>query len=259
MAKKTQPPRRYTEATLLSAMESAGRALSDEDMRAAMKDSGLGTPATRAAIIETLLKRGYARREQKLLAPTEMGMALITALPVRSLASPELTGAWEARLARVARREESAGRFMADIAEFVREAVGAIRASSPAMATAKPPTAKSPPTTKLPQGKLPQAKLPRAKNKTPKAKRKTKIAVGELVCPRCQLGRMLAGRRGWGCTRWREGCSFVVWFETAGRRLTEAQLADLVQRGRTRKSKGDSARLVLDVNVPGGARLERDA
>ena len=123
LAKKTQPPRRYTEATLLSAMESAGKTLTDDELRAAMKDTGLGTPATRAAIIETLLKRGYAQRDKKLVIPTATGMGLIDALPVQSLASPELTGTWEARLARIARGEETRLAFMTDIATYVRDTV----------------------------------------------------------------------------------------------------------------------------------------
>jgi len=314
LAKKTQPPRRYTEAMLLSAMESAGKALSDEQLRAALKDTGLGTPATRAAIIETLLKRGYARRDQKLIVPTATGVTLIEALPVQSLASPELTGRWEARLARIARGEETRLAFMTDIARYVRETVEAIRAAEPARLRTVP--ADAPAVGRCPRcgasvqeaarafacssgcgftmqkkvaGRAVGAKLAavllakrrsavlrgfRSKagkkfaaallldddgglrfgfdgarsdasarfRRSPKpaarprpcAAPKRRVAGGqisELACPRCKVGTLLAGKRGWGCARWRDGCRFVVWFETAGRKLSDAQLRDLILRG----------------------------
>src|SRR4029077_19883056 len=114
LTKQTRPPPRHTEATLLGAMESAGKEIEDEELPAAMRDGGLGTPATRAATIETLIRRTFLKRDGKNLIPTEMGIGLIDALPVKSLASPELTGTWEARLARVARGEETRAAFMAD-------------------------------------------------------------------------------------------------------------------------------------------------
>ena len=127
LTKQTRPPPRHTEATLLGAMESAGRDISDEELRAAMRDSGLGTPATRAATIETLIRRTFVARDGKNLVPTDMGIGLIDALPEKSLASPELTGTWEARLSRVARGEETRAAFMADISRYVSDVVTAIR------------------------------------------------------------------------------------------------------------------------------------
>ena len=336
LAKQTQPPRRYTEASLLSAMESAGRALSDEELRAAMKDTGLGTPATRAAIIETLLKRGYAHRDKKLIVPTATGIGLIDSLPVASLASPELTGEWEARLARIARGEETRRAFMADIASYVRDTVEAIRVAEPARletAAANAPAlgrcprcgaavrerarafacssscgfsmrknvAGRPISAKLASvlldkrhsevlrgfrskagkkfaaalvldddGSLrfafdgtaparPAAPTTRARSGAGPKKPVTPIA--DLTCPRCNQGRLIAGKRGWGCTRWRDGCRFVVWFETAGRKLSEAQLRDLILRGRTRRARfrpsgGEvEGRLVLEPAADGGAQL----
>jgi DNA topoisomerase-3 len=250
VARQTKPPSRHNEATLLSAMETAGRSIEDEALRQAMKDTGLGTPATRAATIETLLKRKFISRDGKQLVPTELGIGLIDALPVPSLASPELTGSWEARLARIARAQESRATFMEDIASYVREMVSVVRgiprkAPAPPAALATPaPAAPSPPITS-------QAKSPR------------KSASGPLPCPRCQSGTLITGKRGWGCSRWREGCPFVVWFETAGKRLTETQLQELVTKGKTRKGKfapggGDAVpgRLVLDLAAEkGGARF----
>jgi DNA topoisomerase-3 len=264
--KQTTPPRRYTEATLLAAMESAGKAIDDEALRLAMKDCGLGTPATRAAIIETLLTRDYAVRARQELTPTARGIALIDALPVASLASPELTGTWEARLARIARGEDSRAAFMADIARYVAELVDAVRGASP---PAAPPAsghgaAARPADRATRAGRPARAarRRPRAASERHPAKHRA-LPIDSLSCPRCRVGTLIAGSRGWGCARWREGCRFVVWFETAGRRLTPAQLRDLVVRGKTRKARFRSergaeidGRLVLDPAADGGARLE---
>jgi DNA topoisomerase-3 len=255
LTKQTRPPPRHTEATLLGAMESAGRDIADDDLRAAMRDSGLGTPATRAATIETLIRRTFVKREAKNLVATEMGIGLIDALPVKSLASPELTGTWEARLSRVARGEETRAAFMADISRYVGDVVTAIRGGAGIVKARAPEAAAT--TTEKPA----------------KAARATKTAAASVVatlgCPRCRQGKLVAGNRGWGCSRWREGCTFVIWFLAAGRRLSDAELGELVTKGKTRRRKwkaGDGAeidgRLVLDLSAPrdaGAARLETGA
>ena len=265
LTKQTRPPPRHTEATLLGAMESAGRDIADEDLRAAMRDSGLGTPATRAATIETLIRRTFVKRDAKNLVATEMGIGLIEALPVKSLASPELTGAWEARLSRVARGEETRAAFMADISRYVGDVVSAIRGGAGVV------KARAPETAAATQG------APRAEKVTPvahpqkpaKAAGPAKAAVTTLACPRCRAGRLVAGNRGWGCSRWREGCTFVIWFFVAGRRLSDAEVGDLVSKGKTRRRKWKAVggaeingRLVLDLSAPrdaGAARLETGA
>jgi DNA topoisomerase-3 len=233
LTKQTRPPLRHTEATLLGAMESAGRDISDEKLRAAMRDSGLGTPATRAATIETLIRRTFVARDGKNLVPTDMGIGLIDALPEKSLASPELTGTWEARLSRVARGEETRAAFMADISRYVSEVVTAIRGGAGIVQTAASAS---------------------------------KPVATAVTCPNCKQGTLVAGKRGWGCSRWREGCAFVIWFEIAGRRITDAELTDLVSKGKTRKRKWRSGegkeiagRLVLDLSATrdaGAARLD---
>ena len=263
VGKHTTPPHRYTEATLLGAMESAGKAIDDDALRIAMKDCGLGTPATRAAIIETLLKRDYVARTKQQLVPTALGIALIEALPVASLASPELTGAWEARLARIARGEDSRAAFMADIARYVAETVEAIRGSS--LPTAPAGSAAAPPRTSATRevNRAPHKQRRRSAARTPKRPSRPPPApttIPALGCPRCHQGTLITGARGWGCSRWRDGCRFVIWFETAGRRLSAAQLRDLITRGKTRKARFVSdrgveadGRLVLDVAVDGGS------
>jgi DNA topoisomerase-3 len=235
LAKKTKPPARHTEATLLSAMENAGKMVDDEEMRAAMKDSGLGTPATRAAIIETLLKRVFVAREGKHLVPTPMGIGLIDALPVQNLASPELTGNWEARLSRMARGQEQRAVFMADIATYVKEVVDAIRGAAPMaevpLAAQKPPAGKGArrPTRSQRKPKTAAAAAKPASKAVPP--REGGQGIADLLCPVCKQGPIIVGKRGWGCSRWREGCKFVVWFEADGKKRSEADLRGIVNDG----------------------------
>jgi DNA topoisomerase-3 len=186
-----------------------------------------------------------------------MGIGLVDALPEKSLASPELTGTWEARLARVARGEETRAAFMADISRYVRDVVTAIRGGAGVVrATGAPTTARPPEVAPAPPPKPPRARAAPA----------GKPVATTLTCPRCKQGTLVAGNRGWGCARWREGCAFVIWFEIAGRRITDAELTDLVSKGKTRKRKwrsGEGAeiggRLVLDLSATraaGAARLD---
>src|SRR5205085_9781070 len=129
VAKHTKAPPRYSESSLLGAMETAGRKVEDEELRLAMKDAGLGTPATRAAIIETLLKRDYVVREKRSLVATPKGAALIKMLPSPLLKSAELTGRWEQKLSRMARREYAFDEFMAEVRAMVTELVMQIAGS----------------------------------------------------------------------------------------------------------------------------------
>lgn len=131
-AGKTSPPKRMSEGDLLAAMQGAGRELDDSELKGAMKDCGLGTPATRASIIETLLKRQYAARKRNILQPTEKGIELIRGLRAESLKSPQLTGEWEARLERMRRGESAREAFMGDVKTFVADLVGQIKAAAPA-------------------------------------------------------------------------------------------------------------------------------
>ncbi|HEX9081349.1 MAG TPA: DNA topoisomerase, partial [Holophagaceae bacterium] len=124
---KTTPPKRMSEADLLAAMQGAGRELDDEALRGAMRDCGLGTPATRANIIETLIKRAYVERKRNVLVPTDKGIQLIQGLPTEALRSAELTGSWEARLERMRRGEEGRGAFMSDIRAFVGSIVAELQ------------------------------------------------------------------------------------------------------------------------------------
>ena len=135
---KTRPPRRFTDATILHSMETAGRTLDDAELARAMRHAGLGTPATRAEILETLSRRGYIVRDKRDLVATDRGVALIEALPVHELKSAELTGRWEARLAAIADGKDASGRpaFMTDVVAHVRGIVAAIAAAPPPAAEA---------------------------------------------------------------------------------------------------------------------------
>jgi len=270
LTRQTRPPARHTEASLLGAMESAGREIDDEALRAAMKDTGLGTPATRAATIETLVKRAFIAREGKQVVPTATGIALIEGLPVPTLASPELTGTWEARLARIARGQDTRAAFMKDIVRYLHEVTEAVRTSAPprhANAAVVPPTETRSPAPVV--AKTAASQPNRTASNPPPApasKRTREPADVALPCPACRQGTLIAGKRGWGCSRWRDGCGFVVWFEVNGRRLTGGQLRDLVAKGKTRRGTWTIAgqpptegRLILDLTADrdrGAARFQ---
>jgi DNA topoisomerase III len=226
--KETKPPRRYSDASLLAAMETAGKLVDDEELREAMKDSGIGTPATRAAIIERLIDVGYVEREGRSLVCTEKGTNVIKFLGEHALTSPSLTGDWEHRLARIEEGEESRQRFMSDIAAFARETVGVL------------------------DEKLKEVRIPRA-NLGP--------------CPVCGRD-IVENRKGFSCwSREDPGCGFVIWKSKAGKTLPAAVARELIARGRTEKPvtgfKGRSgrsfrARLALEQGEDGKWRVEFD-
>jgi DNA topoisomerase III len=223
-AKETRPPPRYTEATLLSAMETAGKLIDDEELREAMKESGLGTPATRAETIETLIRREYIERVAKDLQPTPKGLQVITMLEEHPLTSPELTGDWEKRLTDIEHGNDDREAFIKDIASFTRATVEQIAA-------------------------LDKEKL-----------RPERVELGP--CPRCgaQTGEIIKeNSKAYGCTSWKSreetGCGFVIWKRVAGRTLTPEIARQLLEEGKTkevisgfrsRAGKPFRARLVLN-------------
>jgi DNA topoisomerase-3 len=223
-AKETKPPPRYSEATLLSAMETAGKLIDDEELREAMKESGLGTPATRAETIETLIRREYIERAGKDLTPTPKGLQVITMLEEHPLTSPELTGNWEKRLTDIEHGTDDRAKFIDDIAEFTRATVEKI-------------------------AELDKEKL-----------RPERVELG--LCPRCgaETGEIIKeNSKAYGCTSWKSreepGCGFVIWKRVAGRTLTPELARQLLEEGRTkevisgfrsRAGKPFRARLVLN-------------
>src|SRR3712207_4417453 len=128
LERETKPPRRYSDASLLAAMETAGKLVDEEELREAMKDSGIGTPATRAAIIERLIDVGYVERDGRSLVVTEKGLNVVRLLGEHPLTSPGLTGDWEARLTKIETGEEPREKFMGDIAAFAGSTVAELDA-----------------------------------------------------------------------------------------------------------------------------------
>jgi DNA topoisomerase-3 len=228
LEKETQPPRRYSDASLLGAMETAGKLVDDDELREAMKDSGIGTPATRAAIIERLIDVGYVERDGRALVPTEKGMNVIRLLDSHPLTSPSLTGEWEHRLTAIEEGQDSREKFMADIAKFAGATVGELDA------------------------KLKDVRIPRA-NLGP--------------CPVCGRD-IIENRKGYSCWgREDPGCGFVIWKAKAGKQLPAAVARELISTGRTVKAvtgfKGRSgrsfrAKLALMQTEEGKWRVEFD-
>lgn len=183
---RTTPPRPYTEADLLGAMEGAGRFVDDEALKAAMKDTGLGTPATRAAIIETLIRRGFVTRRRKQLACTEEGRTLIASITDERITSPELTGAWEAKLARMSRGDYDDARFIDEVRAYTRELIDGIRratiqAPTPeAGAASHAGTRRSPGRSRQGNGRAGRRRAPRATDKARAGAQET-----DLTCDRC--------------------------------------------------------------------------
>jgi DNA topoisomerase-3 len=226
--KETKPPRRYSDASLLGAMETAGKLVDDEELREAMKESGIGTPATRAAIIERLITVGYVERDARALVATEKGLNVIRLLDAHMLTSPELTGNWEHRLGKIERGEDSREKFMSDIAGFAADTVKELD-------------------TTLKDVRIPRAKLG--------------------PCPVCGR-EITENRKGYSCwSRDDPGCGFVIWKAKAGKQLPVAVARELIKTGFTDKQvtgfRGRSgrtfrARLALSQTEDGKWRVEFD-
>nr|WP_243239753.1 type IA DNA topoisomerase [Sulfobacillus harzensis] len=171
--------------------------LSDASLLALMEKHGLGTPATRARILELLLARDYVMREKKTLQSTEKGRQLLEVLP-ETIQSPELTGRWERSLEGVAEGQEDPDHFLHQIRSYTKELV-----------------------------------------ETARTQQGARVAEEDLgACPVCQIGRVVGNAKGWGCSRWREGCSFMIWRTVAGKKLTPAQVKTLMAGKTTATLKG---------------------
>jgi DNA topoisomerase-3 len=203
--KMTVPPKHYTEASLLRAMETAGKLVDDEELSAAMKENGIGRPSSRAGIIETLFKRHYIRRERKNLVATPTGIQLIDTIHEKLLTSVELTGMWEKKLREIEQNKYDAGTFINELKEQVTRIVNDVLHdnSGQLIVDSEEEEAKSE------EGKA-KSEEPKSKKEGNKAKaRKEKLKVKEGdVCPKCGKGRILKGKTAYGCSRWKEGCDF---------------------------------------------------
>jgi len=181
----TTAPKPYTEATLLRAMETAGKFVDSDELREAMKENGIGRPSTRAAIIETLFKRNYIRKERKSLYPTQTGKELIATIQNELLKSAELTGIWENKLRKIEKGQYSAKEFLDELKAMTSDLVDSVL-------------------------KMKDADM--------------------LSCPHCGKGQVIRGRTAYGCSRYREGCTFLLPYSEYGAGLSDDQLAALLKK-----------------------------
>lgn len=203
-AKETTPPKPFTEATLLRAMETAGRTVDNEELRDALKENGIGRPSTRAAIIQTLFRRGYIRRRNKSLEATPTGVELIGVIKEELLKSAELTGQWENKLRRIEHHDYSAQQFIAELKQMVCELVDTVlRDANPRRVTASA-TAELPAQLTAKKGENTTA----AATAPPNEKPKRKVIRAGSPCPQCGEGKVLKGKTAYGCSRWKEGCTW---------------------------------------------------
>ena len=215
--KATQPPKYYTEATLLRAMESAGKAVDDETLREAMKENGIGRPSTRAAIIETLFKRRYIYRQRKNIMATQAGITLIDTINQELLKSPKLTGIWENRLRLIERGEYSATEFVNDLKGQINEIVINVLSDNTNMHI---------------DTSIPEIKSKKAKSTTPRAPRAKKPEITEysmIQCPKCKEGHIMKGRSAFGCSNYTT-CSFRLPFDEYPDSLSPKQLATKIKK-----------------------------
>ena len=205
--KFTQPPKPYTEATLLRAMETAGRTVDNEELRDALKENGIGRPSTRAAIIETLFRRQYIRRQRKTIVATATGVELIGIIREELLKSAELTGIWEKKLRQIEHHEYSATQFVDELKAMVNELVlDVLRDNSHRHVSVADPSAAQQVVKKL-QAKADAkdaADAPTGKDAKP---RRRVIRAGS-ICPECGIGKVIKGNTAYGCSRWKEGCNW---------------------------------------------------
>ena len=214
--KWTTPPKYYTEATLLRAMETAGKFVEDEELRAALKENGIGRPSSRAGIIETLFKRHYIRRERKNLLATPTGIELIDTIKEELLKSCELTGIWEKKLRDIEHQKYDAGQFVEELKQQITQIVNDVmRDNSPRHITiTTEEEKKKSPKTSPKKGSKGQDTAGRKQKKEGKQKNVDgEPAVGS-PCPLCGQGTVIKGKTAYGCSRWREGCTWRLPFQS---------------------------------------------
>ncbi|WBX70136.1 DNA topoisomerase 3 [Tenacibaculum retecalamus] len=216
LEKETKPPRNYTEASLLRAMETAGKQVDDDEMRELMKENGIGRPSTRASIIETLFRRKYIERQKKLVIPTQTGIDLIDLIDNELLKSAELTGRWEKRLKEIERGEFNAGTFINNMKKMVDELVYEVRSSTKTKRLSS------------------ENEAPKVKPKKAAPKKKTVVA---KECPKCKKGQLLKGSTAYGCSGYKSGCDFKLPFEFMDKKISENQLIRLIDKGCTTNLK----------------------
>ena len=230
----TQPPKPYTEATLLRAMETAGKLVENDELRDALKENGIGRPSTRAAIIETLFKRHYIRKERKNLYPTATGVELIATIHDELLKSAELTGLWEKKLRQIERGTYEARTFLDELKQLVHQVVYNVLSDQSGRAiTIEQPAAEPAKQVRKTRSKSPSETATTSSTKpkrTKKAEAAASPASNDAVprCPLCGQGTLLRGKSAYGCSAYKNGCTFRLDYATYGPDLTDQQLMELV-------------------------------
>ena len=214
--KVTTPPKYYTEATLLRAMETAGKFVDDDELSDAMKENGIGRPSTRANIIETLFRRKYIEKKRKNIHATATGVDLINTIKSDLLKSVELTGQWEHKLRLIEKGEYSVKQFKKELIEMIVEITNNVKfAEDKKIAIAKSVV----------------------KDKKKRSPKKV-INIESLTCPKCKKAKLLKGKTAYGCADYSNGCKFIIPYELGGKKLTSKQISDLITKGKTTKIKG---------------------
>jgi DNA topoisomerase-3 len=227
LKKTTQPPKYYTEGTLLRAMETAGKTVDDETLREAMKENGIGRPSTRAAIIETLFKRHYIYRQRKNIMVTQAGIDLINTITEELLKSAKLTGLWENKLRQIERGNYSAPAFINELKMLIQEIVTNVLSDNSMRKIAiEDDEADKKKANKA--GKADDSD--KEKKKTPTKRRPAIKKLEEIVCPICGNGHILKGNSAYGCSKFREGCTLRLPFTDFADTLTPAKLAAEIKK-----------------------------
>lgn len=225
LKKQTQPPKLYTEGTLLRAMESAGKTVDDEELREAMKENGIGRPSTRAAIIETLFRRHYIYRKNKSIMASPTGIELIATINEELLKSAKLTGLWENKLRRIERGDFSAAAFIDELKSLVREIVINVLSDNSNRQIKVADEESKGMGKKTRKNSVTDGELKPSRPRAPRIK-----TLEEIKCPKCGQGYILKGRTAYGCSRFKEGCDMRLDFSKYPADLTPAKLSASIKK-----------------------------
>ena len=234
LEKQTKPPKQFTEASLLRAMETAGKQVDDDELREIMKENGIGRPSTRANIIETLYRRKYIKRNKKQVIPTDTGIQLIDTIQNELLKSAELTGKWEKQLKDIEKGTFSAGSFIKQMKQMVDRLVYEVRSETK------------------------KANISAVHNKptgTKKIAAKKTSGIALEKCPKCNNGSILIGKNAFGCSEFKKNCDFIIPFIFEGKNISEKQYIRMLQKGSTVNLKGFK---VDNTTIEGLIRLDKN-
>lgn len=233
--KYTKPPKDYTDATLLRAMETAGKQVDDDELRDLMKDNGIGRPSTRAAIIETLFRRRYIQRKKKKIIPTEIGVQLVGIIQNDLLKSAELTGQWEKQLRDIEAGTYDARQFIGGMKQMVQQLCQEVKAAkyvrrleAPKKQFPKRSVSKHNPAKRASTGANAEGAVSKKAPKTPTGQ----------PCPSCNKGTLVKGKTAYGCTAWQQGCTFRLPFVVHDKKISDNQWGRLLAKGETVRLKG---------------------